>query len=121
METLQNQLQGKPIRLLRGKHVMEILPATDCDKGIAVLQLLKKPWARSRVPVYIGDDITDIPALKLVARSGIAIQVGSIPYAPKVCARLVDTDAVRDLLCYLANRLDRTTAWPSAASVRRCS
>ncbi len=106
MDSLQNRLHGKPIRLLRGKHVMEILPATDCDKGIAVLQLLKKPWARSRVPVYIGDDITDIPALKVAARSGVAIQVGSIPHAPKTCARLVDTDAVRDLLRYLANRLD---------------
>jgi trehalose-phosphatase len=121
MDTLQNRLHGKQIRLLRGKHVMEILPATDCDKGIAVLRLLKKPWARSRVPVYIGDDITDIPALKLVAGSGVAIQVGSIPHAPKTCTRLVDTDAVRDLLRYLANQLDRTSAWPSAVSVRRCS
>ena len=121
MDALQDRLHGKQIRLLRGKHVMEILPAIDCDKGIAVLRLLKKPWARSRVPVYIGDDITDIPALKLVARSGVAIQVGSIPHAPKTCTRLVDTDAVRDLLRYLANRLDRTNAWPSAVPVRRCS
>jgi trehalose-phosphatase len=121
MDTLQNRLHGKQIRLLRGKHVMEILPATDCDKGIAVLRLLKKPWARSRVPVYIGDDITDIPALKLVARSGVAIQVGSIPHAPQTWTKLMDTDAVRDLLRYLANQLDRTSAWPSAVPVRRCS
>ncbi len=121
MDTLQDRLRGKQIRLLRGKHIMEILPATDCDKGSAVLWLLKKPWARSRVPVYIGDDITDIPALKLVARSGVAIQVGSIPHAPKTWTRLVDPDAVRDLLRYLANQLDRTSAWPSAVPVRRCS
>lgn len=121
MNTLQDRLHGKQIRLLRGKHVMEILPATHCDKGSAVLRLLKRPWARSRVPVYIGDDITDIPALKLVARSGVAIQVGSIPQAPKTWTKLVDTDAVRDLLRYLANQLDRTSAWPSAVPVQRCS
>jgi trehalose 6-phosphate phosphatase len=121
MDALQNRLHGQQIRLLRGKHVMEILPATDCDKGIAVSRILQKPWARSRVPVYFGDDTTDIPALELVARSGVAIQVGSIPHGPKICTRLVDTNAVHELLRFLANRLDRTSArWP-VTPVRRSS
>jgi trehalose 6-phosphate phosphatase len=110
VNALRDRLHRTKIRLLRGKHVMEVLPSTDCDKGTAVLRLLKKPWARSRVPVYLGDDITDLPALKLVARSGVAIQVGSIPHAPKTCTRLVDTNAVQHLLHYLANQLDRTHA-----------
>jgi trehalose-phosphatase len=110
VNALRDRLHRTKIRLLRGKHVMEVLPSTDCDKGTAVLRLLKKPWARSRVPVYLGDDITDVPALKLVARSGVAIQVGSIPHAPKTCTRLVDTNAVQHLLHYLANQLDRPHA-----------
>ena len=121
VDALRNRLDRTQVRLLRGKHVMEVLPPTNCDKGTAVLRLLKKPWARSRVPVYFGDDITDIPALKLVARSGVAIQVGSIRHAPKTCRRLVDTNAVQDLLHYLANRLDRTHARTSVTPVRRCS
>lgn len=107
VKALQDWLREKQIRLLRGKRIMEALPSTDCDKGTAVRRLLQKPWARSRVPVYFGDDITDFPALQRVARSGLAIQVGSIPHAPKTWLRLANSDAVEKVLCDMADRLDR--------------
>ncbi len=100
---------------------MEVLPAVHCKKGTAVSRLLRKPWARSRVPVYLGDDVTDIPALALVGQSGVAVQVGSIPHAPKTCTRLMNAQAVQDVLRYLVDRFDRTTAGPSVEPVRRCS
>ena len=104
---MQDWLRRNQVRLLRGKRIMEVLPPTRCDKGTAVMWLLQKSWARSRVPVYIGDDTTDIPALDFVARSGIAVQVGSIPHARKTYLRLKNRNAVEQLLRELANRLDQ--------------
>ncbi len=105
IKVLREWLCGERIRLLGGKHVMEVLPAIHCDKGTAVSWLLHEHWARSRIPVYLGDDVTDIPALELVGRSGVAIQIGSIPHAPRTCLRLANSHAVEDLLHDLANRL----------------
>ena len=106
LDALQVWVREKQIRLLRGKRIMEALPPIDWDKGTAVMQLLQKPWARSRVPVYFGDDITDLPALRRIARSGLAIQVGSIPDAPKTCLRLANSNAVEKVLRDMAKRLD---------------
>lgn len=105
-KVLRDWLRMKQIRLLRGKRVIEVLPAIDCDKGTAVSWLLHEHWARSRIPVYLGDDVTDIPALELVGRSGVAIQIGSIPHAPRTCLRLANRHAVEILLNDLANRLN---------------
>lgn len=105
---LQDWLREKQIRVLNGKRMIEVLPVTRCDKGTAVMRLLQQPWARSRVPVYVGDDTTDLPALELVARSGIAVQVGSIPHAPKTYLRLANSNEVEQLLREMANRLDDT-------------
>jgi len=106
LDALRVWVSEKQIRLLRGKRIMEALPPIDWDKGTAVMQLLQKPWARSRVPVYFGDDITDLPALRRIARSGLAIQVGSIPDAPKTCLRLANSHAVEKVLRDMAKRLD---------------
>jgi trehalose-phosphatase len=106
VSALHDWLREKQIRLLHGKRVMEALPFIDWDKGAAVKRLLQKPWARSRVPVYFGDDITDLPALEHVAQSGLAIQVGSIPHAPKRCLRLANSDAVEKVLCDMAKGLN---------------
>lgn len=121
IQALREWLRGKQIRLLGGKHVMEVLPAVHCNKGTAVSRLLREPWARSRVPVYLGDDVTDIPALELVGRSGVAIQIGSIPHAPKTCLRLANSKAVEDLLLDLADRLDHLCLRSPFAPIHRGS
>ncbi len=60
-----------------GDHVIEIKPA-GTDKGRAVAAFLaERPFA-GRVPVYVGDDLTDEHAFDTVnARDGISIRVGS--------------------------------------------
>ncbi len=121
IEALRGWLCKKQIRLLRGKRVLEVLPAVDCDKGTAVSRLLQEPWARSRVPVYLGDDVTDLPALARVGRSGAAIQVGSIPGAPKGYLRLANSEAVEDLLYDLTNRLNHKGSRSRLAPGRRGS
>ena len=45
-------------RLQPGDHVVELVPA-DVDKGRAVHALMAGPPFRGRLPVFVGDDLTD--------------------------------------------------------------
>ena len=62
--------------LVRGKCVLEVRPAGSWNKGAAVAALLRRPWARNRVPVYFGDDQTDFDAFRVVRNQGFAVRVG---------------------------------------------
>ncbi|MDN5923960.1 MAG: trehalose-phosphatase, partial [Xanthomonadales bacterium] len=60
-----------------GNKVFEIKP-TGSDKGQAVRRLLREPPFRDRVPVYLGDDLTDEHAFAVInACAGISVRVGS--------------------------------------------
>lgn len=60
-----------------GKFVAE-LRSTDCDKGHAVEHLMQQPNYSGRLPIYVGDDTTDLAAFKAVqAQGGWAIAVGN--------------------------------------------
>lgn len=62
--------------LQHGDHVVELRPAIS-DKGGAILALLDEPSFRERVPVFLGDDITDESGFAAVnARGGISVLVG---------------------------------------------
>lgn len=65
------------LRLMCGKKVFEILPDIVWDKGKAVrwiLGALKIAWKDASV-MYIGDDVTDEDAFRIVRTRGIAILV----------------------------------------------
>src|SRR6185369_7859967 len=67
-EALQELLagpEGAGLRLLPGKMVFEIV-AEGCDKARAVRRFLAKAPFAGRRPVFIGDDVTDEPALALM-------------------------------------------------------
>jgi trehalose 6-phosphate phosphatase len=64
------------VSLLRGKHVLEARSSKAWNKGTAVSMLLRRPWARHRVPVYFGDDRTDFDAFTVVHGRGLAIRIG---------------------------------------------
>jgi trehalose 6-phosphate phosphatase len=49
---------GSDFVVQRGKRVVEIKPAI-ADKGAAVLQLMTLPVFEKRIPVFVGDDLTD--------------------------------------------------------------
>ena len=65
---------SKSIKLSSGKMVLEVRPATTWDKGRAVLYLLGKK--KDVLPLYIGDDVTDIDAFRAIKDRGISIFVG---------------------------------------------
>ncbi|MEM1301115.1 MAG: trehalose-phosphatase [Pseudomonadota bacterium] len=59
-----------------GKNVCEIRP-DDVNKGAALAKLMGMAPFQGRVPVMIGDDATDEPAMHIAQeRAGIAIKVG---------------------------------------------
>jgi len=64
------------VALKRGKFVLEIAPR-QADKGKAVDRLMRLRPFVGRMPVFIGDDVTDEDGFAAVARlGGIALQVG---------------------------------------------
>jgi trehalose 6-phosphate phosphatase len=92
-------------RLTRGKCVLEVGPAGSCNKGAAVAALLRRPWARNRVPIYIGDDRTDFDAFRVVRNRGLAIRVGGRRGIAGENSWTPDAGAVAVLLRRLATTL----------------
>ncbi|HTH95541.1 MAG TPA: trehalose-phosphatase [Rhodocyclaceae bacterium] len=84
------------LRLQPGKYVYELKPA-GFDKGTAIAELMATPPFIGRLPVFIGDDLTDEHGFEEVNRmGGLSIKVGKGP----TCAhyRLSDVHAVRNWL-----------------------
>ena len=68
------------IRINSGKKVYEIRPPVMWDKGKVVLWLLARQQflsGKNKIfPVYIGDDVTDEDAFKVLKKKGLTIFVG---------------------------------------------
>jgi trehalose-phosphatase len=91
------------IRVRTGKMVIEVCPPVNWDKGKAVLWLLQNISSRNAIPampVYIGDDLTDEDAFKLLENSGLTIFVGK-PKKSNAKYYVKDTTEVLDFLSWL--------------------
>jgi len=106
LRVLDPWLATEGITLLRGKCVLEVMPSGGGNKGDAVATLLQQPWARGRIPVYIGDDRTDFDAFEVVRERGVAIRVGGRRRAAETDAWVPNTQAVEALLRWLAAHVD---------------
>lgn len=97
---------GPAFHLLEGKMVVEVR-ASAASKGSAVDAFLQDPPFAGRVPVYVGDDLTDEDAFRAVnALGGISVVVGT-PEATRAATRLPDVAAVRRWLAAAAENLER--------------
>lgn len=96
VETLLGELLGaapSPLSLQRGKMVIE-LRAGSADKGTAIEAFSKEAPFAGRVPVFIGDDVTDEDGFRLINRlGGLSIRVGDAQDSAAVCT-LPDEAAV---------------------------
>ncbi|HYG64547.1 MAG TPA: trehalose-phosphatase [Thermoanaerobaculia bacterium] len=94
------------LRKAHGKKVFELRPDLDWDKGKALLWLLEMRLdhaANPVVPLYIGDDVTDEDAFRVLEERGIGILVAEEPRPTAAAYSLRDPDEVRQLLERLAD------------------
>ncbi len=76
MEKLASGL-GDGVIIQRGKCVIEIRP-TGHDKGSALLALMSRPPFAGRLPIAIGDDLTDEAMFRVVNDlGGLSVRVGT--------------------------------------------
>lgn len=97
----------RDLRIIHGKMVSEIKPR-HADKGSAIQAFMDEAPFVGRVPVFIGDDVTDEDGFVAVnALKGLSIHVGD-GAASAARYRLPDVDRVIDWL----------ETWPSAIHQR---
>ncbi len=85
-----------------GKMVIELRPAGS-NKGNALERFLKSDVFLNRLPVAIGDDLTDEAMFAIAnARGGTSIRVGAEGYQTCATGRLPSAAVVRDMLMRLA-------------------
>ncbi len=99
------------LHCLEGKMVFEI-KSQAVDKGIAVACFLEEPPFAGRMPVFIGDDVTDEDGFRLVnARGGVSIRVGD-PSESVAQYAITDVASVIAWLQDLADSLDSSRSTP---------
>jgi len=92
----QQRLLGDGFVVQGGKRLVELVPS-GTDKGRAILAFLAEPPFAGRLPVFLGDDVSDEPAFATVeARGGISVKVGPGPTSARW--RLSGVEAVRQWL-----------------------
>jgi len=102
--------EGQGLRLMPGERELEILPAENRTKGTAVRFILGKIRG-SVLPVYFGDDRTDLDAFRAVRGKGINIGVGLVS-SPHLEYRVKDPSAVGKALERIADLLEPGSGWP---------
>ena len=94
LDTMQAAVQESPgLTLLRGKMVAEAKPG-GASKGRAIEAFLHEPPFAGRVPLFVGDDVTDEVGFSTVQRmQGLGVKVGEGPTV--AWHRLASPDALR--------------------------
>jgi alpha,alpha-trehalase len=96
----QVQKETGRLRQTSGKKIFELQPDIDWHKGKALLWLLEKLGLNRPevLPFYLGDDVTDEDAFKVLNDRGIGIAVQETPAATAARYRLRNPDEVKQFL-----------------------
>ncbi|WP_136065498.1 trehalose-phosphatase [Modicisalibacter radicis] len=102
----QHRALGETFELVPGKCVLELRPS-GYHKGTAVARLLDEaPTFQARTPVFIGDDVTDEDAFRIVnARGGHSVRVGSQDETAATCY----LESVQEVLTWLESLTTQAT------------
>ena len=83
-------------------------PPIGWDKGQAVLHIMRQrygpAWSERVRIIYLGDDLTDEDAFRVLAGLGVTFRVGSADSLSLADRRLPNVEAVQALLEWLAER-----------------
>lgn len=106
-EIVQRAADGRGLRVMEGKKVLEIRPNRDVNKGTAALQLAREILGqRPGSVLYVGDDATDEDAFASLRAQMPAAVTARVTHhdAARTAAEfeLDDTSAVAELLRWLA-------------------
>lgn len=95
------------LRKTKGKMVFELQPRIDWNKGKAILWIMEamKLDSQSTLPIYLGDDVTDEDAFRVLPPQGIGLVVKGGTHQTCADYSLEDTEAVRVFLNRLATEL----------------
>lgn len=98
VDFLDRAVTAPDLMVQHGKMVAEVKSSAS-DKGRAIAALIRSAPFAGRVPLFVGDDLTDERGFERVnASDGIAIKVGG-PSEPTVARyRLADIEEVRKFL-----------------------
>jgi trehalose 6-phosphate phosphatase len=101
----QIQEQHRELRKTTGKKIFELQPDIDWNKGKALLWLLEQlDMDRPGVlPFYLGDDVTDEDAFKVLHDRGVGIAVQETPAPTAARYRLRNPQEVEEFLTHLIN------------------
>ena len=96
------------LHYLAGNMVFEIKPRS-VDKGVAITRFLDEPPFAGRMPIFLGDDVTDEDGFRVVnSAGGTSIRVGRV--AKSVAKyRLPNVRSVHDWLGAVLVNLNRKT------------
>ena len=103
---LDEAVADRDLMVQHGKMVAEI-KSSRCHKGLAIAALMDTDPFAGRVPLFIGDDLTDEHGFEtVVALDGLAIKVGDASEPTIAPYRVVDVIAVRALLERICRKTD---------------
>lgn len=90
----ENKLHNK-LKVLKGKNIIEVLPQ-EVSKGKAIEKIIK--LYPSYLPIYFGDDVTDISALRIVKKyKGISVSLN--PYLRYKANFLINQKDINKIIC----------------------
>jgi trehalose-phosphatase len=101
------------LEVLRGKHVLEILPHVGWHKGACALWIRSQVLLRLRGParlLYLGDDASDEPAFQALRGKATTVRIGPEDVRSAATHRFDDVAGVEHLLEVLARAAGRRAA-----------